>query len=118
MRANPPRYMRYAQVQVRFLGQCRYRFAEPKQPSSLLNFLAYGHANLGWSFQTLANYHSSILDMFEDREAILAFWPLKTFFQAVQESSIRPDRPLLVNIQPIIQLFHGLCPNHSMACMT
>ena len=44
-----------------------------------------------------------------------SFWPLKPFFQAVQESSIRQERSRLVDIQPIIQHFHGLCPNHSMA---
>lgn len=117
MRANPRRYMRYAQVQAKFLGWCRDHSVEPKQPSSLLNFLAYGHTTLGWSFQTLANYRSSILDMFEDREAILSFWPLKTFFQAVQESTIRADRSRPVDIQPIIQHFHGLGPNYSMALL-
>ena len=46
MRANPRRYMRYAQMQAKFLGWCRDHSVESKQPSSLLNFLAYGHATL------------------------------------------------------------------------
>jgi hypothetical protein len=55
--------------------------------------------------------------MFEDREATLSFWPLKTYFQAVQESTIRAGRSRPVDIQPIIQHFHGLRPNHSMTLL-
>jgi hypothetical protein len=60
--------------------------------------------------QTLANYRSSILDMLEDREANHAFWPLKPFFQAVQETTIRPDCSRPADIQAIVRHFHGLGP--------
>ncbi|KAH8551161.1 hypothetical protein BGW37DRAFT_520735 [Umbelopsis sp. PMI_123] len=45
--------------------------------------------NSSWSLQTLLNYISSITDMFDDRPTIIEFWPLRTFIQAVQDTTLR-----------------------------
>lgn len=102
MRANPRRYMRYAQVQAKYLGWCRDNSLDGDQPCSLLNFLAHGRSNLGWSLQTLLNYRSAVLDRFENRMEVINFWPLRTFFQAIQESSIRAANSRPIDIQPIV----------------
>ena len=115
MQANPRRYLRYAQVQAKFMGWCRDNSANHENPASVLNFLAHGRTQLGWSLQTLMNYRSSIADMFPDRASILDFWPLQTFFQAVQDTTIRNIQSRPADIQPIIEHFHHLGPNHSMS---
>jgi hypothetical protein len=115
MRANPKRYLRYAQVQAKFLGWCRDHEADPSEAASVLNFLAHGREHFNWSIQTLLNYRSSIADMFDDRSTILEFWPLRTFFQAVQDTTIRSHNSTPVDIAPIIRHLHQLGPNHSMS---
>ena len=114
MQANPRRYLRYAQVQAKFVGWCSEQSLDFSQPASVLNFLAHGHTNLQWSLQTLLNYRSSIADMFDDRASIIEFWPLRTFFQAVQETTLRQIQSRPVDISPIVNHFHSLGSNHSL----
>jgi hypothetical protein len=114
MQANPRRYLRHAQVQAKFVGWCRDQSLDSSQPASVLNFLVHGHTNLQWSLQTLLNYRSSIADMFDDRASIIEFWPLRTFFQAVQETTLRQIQSRPVDISPIVNHFHSLGPNHCL----
>jgi len=88
MRANPKRYLRYAQVQAKYLAFCRERSMDETQASSVLDFLSHGHVQQKWSLQTLNNYRSSLLDMFANRDDILNYWPLRAYLQAIQHQSL------------------------------
>ena len=60
------------------------------------------------------HYRSSITDRFDDRSTILDFWPRKTFYQAVHDTTIRSHNSTPVDIAPIVRHLHQLGPNHSM----
>jgi ribosomal 50S subunit-associated protein YjgA (DUF615 family) len=114
MRANPKRYLRYAQFQAKYLAFCRERSMDETQASSVLDFLSHGHVQQKWSLQTLNNYRSSLLDMFANPDDILNYWPLRAYLQAFQDQSLRSDLSRPIDISPIINHFHSLGANHTI----
>ena len=117
MRANPRKYLRYAQIQAKYQAWCRDKSVDHMDPSgiSVLNFLAEGHSRWQWSINTLNCYRSAILDLFSNRDEILSSYALKSFFQAVLDQSVRNDQSRPVDISPVLAHCRSLGSNDTMA---
>lgn len=64
----------------------------------------------------MANYRSSILDLFQDREEILLSYACKTFFEVVLEQSIHINQTRLLDIAPILEHFRQLGSSQLANC--
>jgi hypothetical protein len=117
MRANPKRYLRYAQTQAAYKQWCLEHQLDPMDPTgaNIVNYLTDGHNWRSWSSQTLENYRLAILDMFPNRAEIIASFAHKSFFQAIHDQSIRADLSRPVDIEPILAHFRTLGPNASLS---
>ncbi|KAF7720677.1 hypothetical protein EC973_006543 [Apophysomyces ossiformis] len=107
---------RYGQIQDKYLKWCQTQNLDPQKSdgSNLINFLAHGKNQFGWATSTIENYRSVLLELFDNRQQLLDSWLYKSFFQALNEQTIRPLGNTDLDISPIIAHFHSLGTNHSL----
>ncbi|KAI9250877.1 hypothetical protein BDA99DRAFT_563804 [Phascolomyces articulosus] len=100
-------------IQQRFITWCCSKNvnAYDSKGINMINFLAHGKQYLNWSTQTIKNYHSSLLDLFDGHQPILDSWSYKIFFQSLDECTLRTTSTTNLNISPVLQHFHQLGNN-------
>jgi hypothetical protein len=114
---QPTQYLRYAQIQARYLQWCQTYNHNPfdDRAATVLNFLAEGRSQRNWAPNTLSSYRSAILDMFPTRDNVQDLWSHKLFFKAVNDSEIRSLQTQHVNLSPIIEHLQQLGDNANLS---
>lgn len=112
LRSNPRKYLRYAQIQSRYLRWCQEQQRDPldAHATNVINFLAEGRSLHNWAPTTLASYRSAIMDMFADGDSVQDRSSHKLFFKAINDSEIRSLQTTRVNLSPVLSYVIQLGP--------
>ncbi|KAG2187196.1 hypothetical protein INT44_004868 [Umbelopsis vinacea] len=98
-------------LQDRYIRWCLSHSCNPQSPASLVNFLADARITRGLAASTLQAYRSTLLDLFEDRQAAASSAPLQTFLQAINSQTVRQEKNTSVDINPVTHHFRNLGSN-------
>jgi len=109
------RQQKYSTVQQRYVTWVRQRGIDPMipQPAQLLNWLASGISDHGWTSATAMAYKSAVINLYDDKTPFLDE-DFIHFFQAIRRREIIFGKEINFDIKPVIDFLCKLGPNKDL----
>ncbi|KAI9014432.1 hypothetical protein CLU79DRAFT_721829 [Phycomyces nitens] len=107
----------YSSPQNKYIAWATDHAIDPftPNPAHIVNFIAFGHSQYGWSPSTCHSYCSAILDLFgNDKFIVTDDIDFQDFFTALNNTTVRSFHHPIYDLQPVFAKFWAWGPNDTM----
>ncbi|KAI9006644.1 hypothetical protein CLU79DRAFT_779815 [Phycomyces nitens] len=107
----------YSSSQNKYISWANEHQIDPftPNPAHIVNFIAFGHSQYGWSPSTCHNYRSAILDLYgNDKAVVTDDIDFRDFFTALNDTTVCSFHRPIYDLQPVFATFRTWGPNDSM----